>query len=114
MGLDVNHAKGSSLAAPIDFDTQADFNSLKMGRNKIVGVVFGAGPMATFRVRQGWLNVTMAGRGDRQALQVSADASGLDPGGYSADIAGTCGATTDSMQEQVFHVRLRVPSESPQ
>lgn len=33
VGLDVNHAKGSPLFAPIDFDTHAYFNSLAMGHN---------------------------------------------------------------------------------
>ena len=33
VGLDVNHPKGSTLTAPIDFDTQAYFNSLKTGHN---------------------------------------------------------------------------------
>ena len=33
VGLDVNHRAGSPLLAPIDFDTQAWFNSLAMGDN---------------------------------------------------------------------------------
>jgi len=33
VGMDVNHPKGSPLLAPIDFDTQAYFNSLAMGHN---------------------------------------------------------------------------------
>ena len=33
VGLDINHPAGSLLLAPIDFDTQAYFNSLEMGHN---------------------------------------------------------------------------------
>ncbi|MGD8240230.1 MAG: PKD domain-containing protein, partial [Armatimonadota bacterium] len=33
VGMDLNHARGSPLFAPIDFDTQAYFNSLAMGHN---------------------------------------------------------------------------------
>jgi len=33
VGMDVNHPKGNSLFAPIDFDTQAYFNSLALGHN---------------------------------------------------------------------------------
>jgi hypothetical protein len=33
VGLDINHPKGSPLFAPIDFDTQAYWDSLKMGGN---------------------------------------------------------------------------------
>jgi len=33
VGMDINHPKGSPLLAPIDFDTQAYFNSLAMGHN---------------------------------------------------------------------------------
>jgi len=33
VGMDIDHPKGSRLTAPIDFDTQAYFNSLKMGDN---------------------------------------------------------------------------------
>ena len=33
VGLDINHPKGSLLLAPIDFDTQAYFNSLAAGDN---------------------------------------------------------------------------------
>ncbi len=33
VGMDINHAKGSPLFAPIDFDTQAYFNSVEMGHN---------------------------------------------------------------------------------
>jgi PKD repeat protein len=33
VGLDINHAKGSSLFAPMSFDTHGYFNSLKMGHN---------------------------------------------------------------------------------
>lgn len=33
VGLDINHAKGNPLFAPIDFDTQAYFNSLVAGDN---------------------------------------------------------------------------------
>jgi len=33
VGMDINHPKGSLLFAPIDFDTQAYFNSLKAGHN---------------------------------------------------------------------------------
>jgi hypothetical protein len=33
VGMDINHAKGSTLTAPIDFDTQAYFDSLAMGDN---------------------------------------------------------------------------------
>ncbi len=33
VGLDINHPKGSPLFAPIDFDTQAYFNSLAAGDN---------------------------------------------------------------------------------
>ena len=33
VGMDINHPKGNLLFAPIDFDTQAYFNSLAMGHN---------------------------------------------------------------------------------
>jgi len=33
VGMDINHRAGSPLLAPIDFDTQAWFNSLTMGHN---------------------------------------------------------------------------------
>jgi len=33
VGMDINHRKGSRLFAPVDFDTQAYFNSLKGGHN---------------------------------------------------------------------------------
>jgi hypothetical protein len=33
IGMDINHPKGSLLLAPIDFDTQAYFNSLERGDN---------------------------------------------------------------------------------
>ncbi|MFO7901314.1 MAG: PKD domain-containing protein [Pirellulaceae bacterium] len=33
VGMDINHPSGSRLYAPISFDTQAYFNSLKMGHN---------------------------------------------------------------------------------
>lgn len=33
VGMDINHRAGSSLLAPLDFDTQAWFNSLAMGHN---------------------------------------------------------------------------------
>jgi hypothetical protein len=33
VGMDINHRRGSPLFAPIDFDTHAYFNSLKMGHN---------------------------------------------------------------------------------
>ena len=33
VGMDINHAMGSVLFAPIRFDTQAYFNSLAMGHN---------------------------------------------------------------------------------
>lgn len=33
VGMDINHPKGSLLLSPIDFDTQAWFNSLAMGHN---------------------------------------------------------------------------------
>lgn len=33
VGMDINHAKGNPLFAPIDFDTQAYFNSLAAGDN---------------------------------------------------------------------------------
>jgi len=33
VGMDINHRKGSRLFAPIDFDAQAYFNSLKAGHN---------------------------------------------------------------------------------
>jgi len=33
VGMDVNHPKGNPLFAPIDFDTQAYFNSLALGHN---------------------------------------------------------------------------------
>jgi len=33
VGMDINHSKGSLLFAPIDFDTQAYFNSLRAGHN---------------------------------------------------------------------------------
>ncbi len=33
VGMDINHAKGSPLFAPVDFDSQAYFNSLAAGHN---------------------------------------------------------------------------------
>ena len=33
IGMDINHPKGSLLLSPLDFDTQAWFNSLAMGHN---------------------------------------------------------------------------------
>jgi hypothetical protein len=58
-----------------------------------------------------WLKVTVDGMGNDQQLRVAVDATELQPGDYGATICVACREATNS--PQAFHVRLRVPSDSP-
>lgn len=59
----------------------------------------------------GWLNVTIRGSGNEQALAVSVDATGVEPGKYAAVIRADCPGAVNSPQR--FRAILHVPAEPP-
>ena len=59
----------------------------------------------------GWLSVARKGKAAEQELVVSVDATGLEPGDYSATVSAACPGAANS--PQALGVRLRVPSDPP-
>lgn len=100
VGLDVNHAKGSLLFAPIDFDTHAYFNSLAAGDNN-----------NRWRAVRRWVG------GDVWALQshhlielLVAEAAPLEAG---TKYATTAGVHVGSHQHTHFEFKIGRPRNTP-
>jgi hypothetical protein len=68
-------------------------------------------PEITYQTGSNWLTVVAEGTGNRQRLSVTADATNLDPGDYSARVLIDCPGVIGS--PQVFRVELRVPNNPP-
>lgn len=100
VGMDINHPKGSLLFAPIDFDTQAYFNSLKAGHNN-----------------NRWRGIRRWPNGDVWALQTHHLIKLLVPGNVplasGTEYATTAGVHVGSHEHTHFEFKVGRPRGAP-